>query len=148
MDPAADLVSMAKAAAVTHEIEPELVCAVVEQESGWETYATRYEPAFFTRYIAPLLTSGVVLNPTEGYARATSWGLMQVLGQVAREHGFLDRVMGRLCDPPIGLDIGCRVLSHKITVAEGNVSKALLLWNGGGNPAYPDQVLARVARYR
>ena len=29
-----------------------------------------------------------------------------------------------------------------------NVTKALLLWNGGGNPDYPAEVLARMSKYQ
>ena len=75
---------------------------------------------------------------TESRMRAFSWGLMQVMGQVAREHGFSGRSLAQLCEPATGLEIGCRVLAAKLAAAEGNVTRALLLWNGGGNRDYPD----------
>src|SRR5712692_9451618 len=91
---------------------------------------------------------GAVLTRTEAAARALSWGLMQVMGQVAREAGFAGASLAELCDPAAGLEVGCRVLAHKLAAAEGNVTRALLLWNGGGNPAYPQQVLDRAKKYR
>jgi hypothetical protein len=106
-----------------------------------------------------------------------SWGLMQVMGQVAREHshpgpdsaatsaaprrsdseggsalvGFTlsdSHALSLLCDPATGLEIGCRVLAAKLAASHGDVTRALLLWNGGGNPSYATEVLARMPRYR
>jgi soluble lytic murein transglycosylase-like protein len=141
MDPT--LIALARAAAAIHSLDPALVCAVVEQESSWNTRAIRYEPFFRTRYVARL-----GLPPTEEIARSISWGLMQVMGQVAREHGFDGRFLTTLCEPEAGLDIGCAVLAAKLAAADGDVARALALWNGGANPDYPDQVLARVEKYR
>lgn len=139
--PAKEFIALANHAAEVHALWPELVCAIVEQESAWNPWALRYEPAFFDRYVQSLK-----LDPTESRARAFSWGLMQVMGQVAREHGFTGG-LASLCDPAVGLDIGCRVFAAKLAAAEGNVTRALLLWNGAGNRDYPAAVLARTARY-
>src|SRR5271154_6227826 len=92
------LIAFARAAAAQHSIEPALVCAVVEQESAWDAHAIRYEPAFRARYVAPL-----GLTPTEEIARSISWGLLQVMGQVAREHGFTEKFLSALCEPAAGL---------------------------------------------
>lgn len=143
-----ELIALARSTAERHQLYPELVCAVIEQESGWNTWAIRYEPAFYDRYILPLRSRGEIIHETESRARATSWGLMQVMGQVAREAGFANTFLSALCDPPTGLEIGCAVLDHKLAAAEGNVAKALLLWNGGGNSNYAVEVLARAVKYR
>ena len=140
-----ELVALARRVAHTHNLWPELVCAVCEQESGWNPWAIRFEPAFFERYVQPLYASGRI-SETEARARAFSWGLMQVMGQVARESGFTGEFLPALCDPEVGLELGCQLLARKLALADGNVSKALLLWNGGGNPSYPDQVLARAQK--
>jgi len=143
MQPPDNLVVLARSAAVKRGLDPSLVCAVVEQESGWDPYAIRYEPAFRARYVAPL-----ELPPTEEVARSVSWGLMQVMGQVAREHGFGGRFLSALCDPPSGLEIGCVVLAAKSRAADGDVPRALQLWNGGGNVNYSTEVLARITKYK
>ncbi len=143
MVPTAEIIALVRAAAFEHELDPALVCAVVEQESAWDPHAIRYEPGFRARYVAPLQ-----LPPTEEIARSISWGLVQVMGQVAREHGFQGKFLSALCDPSAGLQIGCAVLAAKLAAAAGNVPRGLALWNGGGNPEYAAQVLARVARYR
>jgi soluble lytic murein transglycosylase-like protein len=148
------LVSLARSAAAAHNLYLELICAICEQESAWNPWAIRYEPAFYEKYIRPLVDSGR-LSPspgisaaTEARTRAFSWGLMQVMGQVAREHAFAGASLAELCDPAIGLDAGCRVFAAKLAAAEGNVTRALLLWNGGANREYPVEVLARADKYR
>ncbi len=143
MAPATELVTLARSIAGRYGVDERLVCAVVEQESAWDTHAMRYEPGFRAHYVAPLR-----LPPTEEIARSTSWGLMQVMGQVAREHGFSGKFLTALSDPNIGIAIGCEVLRSKISAADNDIWRALELWNGGGNPEYPAQVIARVARYK
>jgi soluble lytic murein transglycosylase-like protein len=140
------LIAQARRTAVVQSLDPALVCAIVEQESAWNPWAMRYEPAFFTKYVAPLYTNQKI-SASEAYARGFSWGLMQVMGQVAREYGFDGLFLAALCDPECGLAIGCRVLRKKLEGAGGDVARGLLAWNGGGNPAYPGQVLGRKTKY-
>lgn len=136
------LQSLVKAHAQDAGLDPALVCAVVEQESSWNPWAIRFEPAFKRHYIDPLNLD----NLTEEVARSISWGLMQVMGEVAREKGFKGPLPS-LCDPETGIAVGISHLASKLKAAGGNVSKALLLWNGGSNPNYPSQVLARKSKY-
>ena len=138
-----ELLTLAKLAAERHHLNAALVCAVIEQESGWNTNAIRYEPAFRMRYVAPL-----ALPPTEEIARSISWGLMQVMGQVAREHGFDGKFLAQLCEPAAGLEIGCTVLAAKLSKAQGDTERGLMSWNGGADPAYAGQVLNRIRNYR
>ena len=143
----AKLMELARHAAQAEGLDPALVCAVVEQESNWNPWAMRYEPLFFAKYVAPLYTNNKV-GATEAYARGISWGLMQVMGQVAREKGVASLFLSTLCDPAVGLAVGCRILRQKLDAAGGDTSRALLAWKGGGNPDYAEEVLARLARYR
>lgn len=140
------LVSLARKAAAAQSLDPALVCAIIEQESSWNPWAMRYEPAFFTKYVANLYTNNKV-TASEAYARGFSWGLMQVMGQVAREIGFDGAFLSALCDPEQGLATGCKLLRKKLDAMAGDVTRGLLAWNGGANPAYASQVLARRAHY-
>jgi soluble lytic murein transglycosylase-like protein len=140
------LLVLARKAAAAQSLEPALVCAIVEQESAWNPWAMRYEPAFFTKYVAPLYTNNKI-TATEAYARGFSWGLMQVMGQVARESGFDAQFLSALCDPEQALAVGCKVLRKKFDAVSGDTTRALLAWNGGANALYPVQVLARRAHY-
>lgn len=138
-----ELVTLAKQIASLHGLDPALVCAIVEQESGWNCWALRYEPAFYQRYITALRG----LTATEGYSRAFSWGLCQLMGEAARENGYTG-ALPQLCNPQTGLEAGCVHFAKKLKAAGGDVPRALQLWNGGGNPLYSAQVLARVGKYQ
>jgi soluble lytic murein transglycosylase-like protein len=140
------LLTLAHKCALAQSLDPGLVCAVIEQESAWNPWSMRYEPAFFTKYVAPLYTNNKV-SASEAYARGFSWGLMQVMGQVAREAGFDALFLSALCDPEQGLAVGCKVLRRKFEANAGDTTRALLAWNGGANPSYATQVLARRAHY-
>jgi|SRR5271165_7204960 len=141
------LVQLAQRAAAAERLDPALVCAVVEQESNWNPWAIRYEPLFFAKYVAPLYTNNKV-GATEAYARGISWGLMQVMGQVARETGVTSPFLSTLCDPAVGLAVGCKILRHKLDAANNELPRALLAWNGGANPDYPDEVQSKLSRYQ
>src|SRR6202171_1934545 len=142
----AQLVTLARRAAVAQSLDPALVCAGVEQESSWNPWAMRYEPLFFAKYVASLYTNNKI-SASEAYARGFSWGLMQVMGQVARESVFDPLFLWTLCDPEQGLAVGCKVLRKKFDAMAGDTTRALLAWNGGANPAYGAQVLARRVHY-
>ncbi len=141
------LAPLAKSIATKFSLDPALVCAVVEQESGWNPWAIRYEPAFFSKYVSPLYTNNQI-SASEAYARGISWGLMQVMGQVAREAGFDALFLSALCDPEQGISMGCKVLAKKFEKEKGDVGKALLAYNGGGDSTYAAKVLARRVHYQ
>ncbi len=137
------LILIAKRAAEAHQIDPALVCAVCAHESKWNFWAVRYEPAFYDRYV-----KSMVLRETEKQTRATSFGLMQIMGQVARELGFGRDYLTELLDPETNVEYGCQKLHHCLDRTAGDVNKALLLYNGGGSPEYPSLVLAHINNYR
>lgn len=136
-----ELQDKAKYYARVYDLDGALVCAVIEQESNWAQWAIRYEPEFQKRYVEPLGK-----GETETVARSISWGLMQLMGQVARELGFQGK-MASLCDPDVGLPLSCQHLKNKMDAHSGDVHAGLQAWNGGGNPDYADEVLARKSHY-
>ena len=115
-----EVVALARTIASEHGLDPALVCAVIEQESAWDVHAILYEPGFRARYVAPLQ-----LPPTEEIARSISWGLLQVMGQVAREHGFQGKFLSALCDAEAGLEIGFAVLAAKLATADGDGARGM-----------------------
>jgi soluble lytic murein transglycosylase-like protein len=148
-----NMVSAARIRAVQFGLEPALVCAVIEQESSWQPWAIRFEPGFREKYVEPLrrahqLKTFGASAETESVLRSCSFGLMQTMGQVAREEGLEIAFLSELCNPERGLEVGCSHLAMKLELAKGDVEKALLLWNGGANPAYSREVLARIPSYR
>ena len=72
---------------------------------------------------------------------------------------FTTKSLAALCDPTVGLAIGCTVFAAKLRSAaraadeacfasNDVVQSALNLWNGGANAAYAAQVLTRVPHYQ
>lgn len=131
-------------------ISPQLLCAVIHQESGGNSFAVRYEPAFLKKYLETKTRKnigGYVPSrcswETEVHCRSTSYGLTQIMGQVARERGFEGEFLTELLDPVTNLKWGSeflQMLLHKYETTE----KALLRWNGGGDPDYAKKVLGHI----
>lgn len=94
-----------------------LIAAIITIESGGDNHAMRYEPAFEARYLKKSLLAIKTIAPcseaTERIARACSWGLMQVMGQVARERGYDGPFLSALGEPAIGIHYGCKHLAMK-----------------------------------
>lgn len=139
-----EMIGLAKQIAAKHGLDSALVCALVHQESAWRPWAARYEPIFFGRYIATMQG----LSPTEMQGRAFSYGLTQLMGQVAREFGFAGDYLSELFDPIVNLEFGCRKLARCMDRANQDRRTALLSYNGGGAPNYPDLVLRYLTRYQ
>ena len=122
----------------------------VAQESSWSPYAIRYEPGFYDKYV-----KGMNLPQTERIARATSWGLLQIMGQVAREYGFQEKYLSALVDPAVNLRLAARILKHRYAHTR-SWRGALAAYNGGlggnqtppyRNDFYVEKVLARARQY-
>ena len=114
-------------------LPPDLVLAMVMQESAGDPWAFRFEPAFYDTYIKNnervVAPKGVSLV-TEQMGRATSFGLMQIMGQVAREHGFQGRYLTQLCEPAVGLLWGCKHLARFLK-KYGNEPDAIAAYSAG-----------------
>jgi soluble lytic murein transglycosylase-like protein len=137
-------------AAAAHGLDPDLVQAVVEQESGYKFFAYRFEPGFFTRYLAhkPEYANR---NPLEVSA---SIGLMQTMFTTAVEAGYTGEPWG-LFEPAVSLEFGCRILKSNLEWARGVYvgmaslaerkirMSALAAYNGGRGGNAPDGVLDR-----
>lgn len=128
-------------------ITPMLLAAVIHQESRGNPYAVRYEPAFFKKYLETKTRKtleghvpSVCSFETEVRMRSTSFGLMQIMGQVARERGFKAEFLTELIDPATNLKWGSEFL-QTLLLKHGDTEKALLRWNGGGNKDYGKEVL-------
>ena len=117
-----ELERLAREAATKHGLDPALVCALCEVESSWIPWAVRHEPGY--RWLWGLTYDDYPIEPrwlakevqlrgytagTERIFQRTSWGLMQIMGAVARERGFRGWLT-ELCDPTVNLQWGCRHL--------------------------------------
>jgi len=95
-------------------IDPTLIAAIVEVESGGIGFRTRYEEHFsyfkdFQEHAARL---GVTYM-TEYIGQKTSWGHMQVMGATARECGF-QLYLPELCLPEHGIWWGTLYLKRQM----------------------------------
>src|SRR2546426_6368986 len=135
-----ELIGVVRYTAVLHGLSPALMFALVEQESAWNPWGFRYERNFYTHYLVPHYSASALISmDTELRARATSWGLFQVLGETAREIGFARKYLAELIQPDVSSEFGCMLFAQKLLKSNGDVRLALLSYNGGGNPAYPDE---------
>lgn len=147
-------------AAHAHRLPSDLVTAIVWQESHGNTGAWNPEPRYRwfwdVRLNRPFRTvSGVEVAkkfppadfPTlagdrdqEWWAQQASWGLMQIMGAVAREHGCRNSYLTDLCRlPDLNVALGCKHLAQLLAWADGDVGRALAAYNGGkaGNATPP-----------
>jgi soluble lytic murein transglycosylase-like protein len=119
-----------RTAADKYRLDYSLVLAICEVESGFDQWATRVEPAWKYLYFPRECSSklGITIE-TETLHQCTSWGLMQVMGSVARELGYQEQ-LPRLCIPEYGLEYGCRKLRKQMD-RYGMESDAVAAYNAG-----------------
>jgi len=145
-----DVLRLAKTIAPKYKLDPYLVLAIVEQESMYDPKARRLEQNFFRKY-----TRDLPYDEVSEVLLATSWGMMQTMGLSLYEMDFfvqLDAVFVAthlqkyLNDPEAQIEWGCKYFKRKLERANGDITKALLYWNGSSD--YPPQVLARLKRLK
>jgi len=112
-------------AANKYELDPQLVEALVLQESTGKADAFRQEPAFWSHYCArdPRFVD------QEPRRIASSYGLMQVMYTTALDHGYRGQPEG-LFDIVTNLDVGCRILA-KLKRRFTTPDLYLAAYNGG-----------------
>lgn len=129
-------------AAVQHTLDPQLVTAVVLQESSGHTDAFRYEPEFYDRYLAH--KPEYAGKPRRRVS--SSYGLMQVMYSTARQHGYGGDPEG-LFLPACGLEYGCRHLRLLLN-QHGSVEAALAAYNAGSPDSKRGQQYAKAVLKR
>lgn len=129
--------------ATTYNLPVNLVKAICMVESSGIATKFRYEPGY--RW---LLGNVTLMNPTEQVGQKCSWGLMQVMGAVARELGFHGDFPELCATPALGIDYGCRHLKRYYvqyngwpdTVASYNAGHPTKIGERYANQSYVDQV--------
>lgn len=153
-----EIETSARYLASKYGIPAELVFAIIEQESGWNAYATRFEPRYLEKYVeAKPKCFGASLD-TERQGRATSHGLMQTMGLLCREQGYNKPFFSELSNPAYGVDHGCKYLSRLAKTYENNWSDVIAAYNAGTprklsdgryvNSAYVDAVTAKWKKFQ
>lgn len=154
-------------AAQLHGVEADIVEAMVIVESDGRAWAWNPEPTY--RWIWDVrehrpfrsLTSAEASSKwpppdfktlggdrdQEWWGQQASWGLLQVMGAVARERGFRGLYLPELCDPVTNLFLGTKHFAALLAWAKGDVWRAVAAYNGGtGNytGAAPQKHVAKV----
>lgn len=123
-----------QAASEEHEVPVSLIKAICRKESNFITWASRYEPGWKYFLDADKITEFCKKTSssvaTEKIHQATSWGLMQVMGTVARELGY-EGHLPALCLPEIGLFYGVKKLKKCLSVPGRSVMDAIAAYNAG-----------------
>jgi soluble lytic murein transglycosylase-like protein len=176
-------------AAQVHGLDLALVLAIAEVESSYCQAARNPEPQY--RYLVDVTTwrpfraltaaEGASESPPadfpappgvprdeEWQGQQASWGLMQVMGGVARElmrtiaGGRAPLFLGELiADPSLAVDLSCRHLKAKLARYDGDTASGIAAYNAGsavvladaqgrkvfGNQVYVDKVTAALARH-
>lgn len=139
------------------KLDVDLITAICQVESAFRPFAARYEVNYkWTVAIsAHSLRLGITYN-TEEILQKTSYGLMQVMGGLARDLGF-SRHLGELYIPEINLHYGCKYL-RKLTDKYGDEDKVISSYNQGSprmkpsgvfeNEVYVDKVYAELRKLR
>lgn len=111
-------------------LEPNLVRAVIQVESEGDTWAARFEPGW-KWFVSPKTWAKIVKvsQSTETVCQAMSFGLMQVMGAVARELGMTEDLT-KLCSPDTGIYYGCKKLRKEID-RWGSIERGLAAYNAG-----------------
>lgn len=98
--------------ALDNDIPWTLLAAIVQTESGGDHLAARFEPAFkYVVNVKDFASMNNISQDTELVFQKTSWGLVQVMGGVARELGHKESLL-KLLDPELGLKYGCMQLKR------------------------------------
>jgi hypothetical protein len=130
-------------------IDPKLVIALATVESGMNPWKVRFEPQWkYFHYVREYAEQLSISYATEMACQQMSWGMMQVMGSVAREHGFKDDLT-KLTNPQLGLQFGLTHLQKMLktypveedAVAAYNAGKPRKLSSGlYVNSLYVDKV--------
>ena len=111
-------------------IDVRAIAAVAMTESSGNPFVTRYEE-HYTWLVDPekyAKTNGIQLEQ-ERYFQKTSWGMMQIMGGVAREMGYYGPLT-RLAEPSAGLSWGSKKLALCLR-KYGNLTDAVSAYNQG-----------------
>ena len=133
---------------VDGRVAPELLIALAITESTLDPWALRVERGFWQRY-GDGIKRFVLDSPSKVDNRwmrypdiySASYGICQIMIQTALEAGWkMRRFPTELCDPETNFELAAKLLNKHLRNNDGDIEKALLRYNGGGDPNYPDRV--------
>ena len=127
-----------EAAATREALPPALIAAVIQEESRFDPWATRAEPNYMrsraVRRAAERFVRIHRLGPTlftEIVDRSRSYGLMQIMGETAREQGFAPSFLAELYIPQNAIAHGAMLLAHLLHRYHNDTLAAISAYNQG-----------------
>ena len=125
-------------AARKHNVPASLLAAFCQEESAFNPWAERTEPAYLTNKTVKasakkwaLNHNGIPTAQTELGDRSKSMGLMQPMGEVAREQGFDSEYLSALFEPFNSIDQGAILLKKLLTRYGKDTLSAISAYNQG-----------------
>ena len=131
------LTPLVESIAIRYGVDPNLVKGLIKQESNWDVNASRYE----------------------AHLKDSSWGLMQVLLQTAKETlGNTGLTISQLISPETNIAAGTAYIAKQLSRYGGNVRDAIAAYNAGSvkknkdgsyiNQSYVDNVYRNYMMYK
>ena len=122
-------------------VEANLIAAICQQESSCNPFAQRYEPNFQWTLTPAVFARVIGCSPeTEMHGQKNSYGMMQIMGTVARENNFRGW-FGELFEAELNIEIGTRHLS-KFVAKHNDIAIAISAYNCGTPKRLPNGNLA------
>jgi soluble lytic murein transglycosylase-like protein len=125
-------------AATEYALPPSLIAAVIQEESRFDAWATRAEPRYLqsrkVRRSAARFAHAHRLGPsafTELVDRSRSYGLMQIMGETAREQGFDRPFLAELYIPTNAISHGAMLLKRLLNRYHNDTLSAISAYNQG-----------------
>lgn len=146
------VVSACKLQAPLYDLDPYVLAGLIEQESSGDPNAIRLEQGFYRRYV-----KGAESHQIVAALLATSFGLGQCMGMTIAAETLEPMEFVRIKENPVAfVEWLTRYTNDKIYQIQvaaihlqrhlrntGSLDRALLRYNGGGDPDYPKKVYAR-----
>lgn len=153
----ADYTDVIVKTAETYRIDANLIKAICMTESSGNPWKVRFEPQWRYFYNVNFFAQKRNISiPTEQNCQATSWGLGQIMGGVARELGFTEE-LPMLLDPTINLFYVGKKL-RQLFDRHGDEEDVVAAYNAGSprktsgllfeNQKYVDKVYNYLRGYR
>lgn len=126
------------AAARKYNLPPSMLAAVIQEESSFKIWATRTEPGYEQNRVVrrdalswTKARGGIPTYATEREDRSRSYGLMQVMGQGARERGNKSEFLAELYLPENNVLEGAKLLRQLLDRYHGDTLSAISAYNQG-----------------
>lgn len=153
-----DLKDLIVKTAETFRLDANLLTAMIQVESSGNNWKNRHEPAWRYLYEPRAFAEKLYISlDTETVNQSCSWGLLQIMGSVAREQGFTSDLC-MLCDPNTGIYFGAKYLrtlmdkfaDEEHVIAAYNAGPGVKKTDGGmwQNFQYVDKVYSQLRKLR